>query len=77
MEYFNWGSMPHPGRNMEDNDVDSDLKCRSLALEISENFHICDILVKNVAALCPCLKSQPGAKVKRFRSIPLIKKVSK
>ena len=26
----------------------------------------CDILAKNVAAFCPCLKSQPEAKVKSF-----------
>ena len=37
----------------------------------------CDILVKNVAAFCPCLKSLPEAKVKRFRLIALKKEVSK
>jgi len=34
-------------------------------------------LVKNVAALCPCLKSLHEVKVKRFRLIPLIKEASK
>ena len=34
-------------------------------------------MVKNVAAFCPCLKSLPEAKVKRFRLIALIKEVSK
>ena len=35
-----------------------------------------DVLVKNVAAFCPCLKSLPEAKVKRFRLIALTKEVS-
>jgi len=34
------------------------------------------ILVKNMAALCPCRKSLSEAKVKRFRLIPLTKEVS-
>ena len=37
----------------------------------------CGILVKNVATFCPCLKSLPGAKVKRLRLIALTKEVSK
>ena len=55
-----------------------------LAQDISEeNFSMLprdsssDILVKNVAAFCPCPKSLPEAKVKRFRLIALTKKVSK
>jgi hypothetical protein len=35
------------------------------------------ILVKKVATFCPCLKSLPEAKVKRFILIALIKEVSK
>ena len=35
------------------------------------------ILVKNVAAFCPCPKSLPEAKVKRLRLIALTKEVSK
>ena len=55
-----------------------------LAQEVSEkkNFsmlprdHACDILVK-MAAFCPCPKSLPEAKVKRFRLISLAKEISK
>jgi hypothetical protein len=36
-----------------------------------------DILVKNVAVFCHCLKSLPEAKVKRFRLIALKMEVSK
>ena len=36
-----------------------------------------DILVKNVAVLCPCLKSLPEAKVKRFGLILLAEEISK
>ena len=39
--------------------------------------HSHDILVKNVAAFCLCLKSLPEAKVKRFGLIPLAKKILK
>jgi hypothetical protein len=35
-----------------------------------------DILVKNVAAFCPCLKSLPEAKLKRLKLIAMTKKVS-
>jgi hypothetical protein len=35
------------------------------------------ILMRNVAAFCPCLKSLPEAKVKRFILIALIEEVSK
>ena len=35
-----------------------------------------DILVKNVAGFCPCLKSLPEAKVKRFQLIALTKEIS-
>ena len=38
---------------------------------------VCDILVKNVATFCPCLKSLPEAKVKRLVLIALTKEVSK
>ena len=37
----------------------------------------CGILMKNVAAFCPCSKSVPEAKVKRIRLIALTKEVSK
>ena len=38
---------------------------------------VCGVLVKNVAAFCPFLKSLSEAKVKRFMLIALIKEVSK
>ena len=40
-----------------------------------DNFY--DILVKNVAAFCPCLKSLPEVKVKKFILITLTKEISK
>ena len=39
--------------------------------------YFCDILVKSVAAFCPCPKSVLEYKVKRFRLIALTKQVSK
>ena len=70
---------------MEDNGAKSNVDYDCLVQEISEekNFSMwprdcsCDILVKNVAAFCPCLKSLPEAKVKRFILIALTKEVSK
>ena len=38
---------------------------------------VCVILLKSVAAFCPCLKSLPHANVKRFTLIALTKEVSK
>jgi hypothetical protein len=69
---------------MEDSGAVGDLKCAALALEILEerNFimlpgdHSCNVLTKNVAAFCPCLKSLTEANVKRFRSITLTKELS-
>jgi hypothetical protein len=63
----------------------NDLNCGTLAQELSKEKHgtmfprdcSCDSLMKNMAAFCPCLKSLPGAKVKRFRLITLTKEVSK
>ena len=65
---------------------DSGTQCdlMNLTQEVSEkNFsmlprdHSCEILVINVAAFCPCLKSLPEAKVKSFGLIPLAEKISK
>ena len=39
--------------------------------------HSCDILVKKVAAFCPCTKILPEAKVKSFGLIPLAEEISK
>ena len=80
-----WGLMSHPSRNMEDFVAGSNLNCVDLAQEISKekNFRMwhkdwfCDILVKNVATFCPCLKNLPEAKVKRLVLIALTKEVSK
>ena len=66
--------MGHPSRNMEDFVAESDLNYADLAQKVSskKNFSMqprdcfCGILVKNVAAFCPCLKSLPEAKVKRL-----------
>jgi hypothetical protein len=67
---------------MEDFVAVSDLNSADLAQEISvKNFSIwprdcfCSSLVKNVAACCPCLKSLPEAKVKRFSLITVLVRV--
>ena len=70
---------------MEDRGPQSDLNCRRLTQEVSEeeNFSMlsrncsCDILVKKVAAFCPCPKNLPEAKVKNFGLIPLTEEISK
>ena len=72
MECFKWGLTGHPSRNMEEFIAESDLICADLAQEVSveNNFSMwprdcfCGILVKNVAAFYPCLKSMPKAKIK-------------
>ena len=61
--HFRQTSAGHTSRSMEDSGAEGDLNCGGLAQEVSEeNFnmlprdHSCEILVKNVAALCPCPK---------------------
>ena len=84
MECFKWELIYHPCRNMEDIGVEDGLNCADLAQDVSEekNFSMlprdCSsyIVKKNVTAFCPCLKSLPEAKVKRFRLIALTKEVS-
>jgi hypothetical protein len=83
VEYFKWGLMGYPSRNMEDFVIESNLNCADLAQEISvRNFKMwptgmfCGILVKNVATFCPCLKSLSEAGVKRLRLMALTKKKS-
>ena len=59
---------------MEDFATESDLNCADLAQEVSKekNFRVwhkdcfCGILVKNVAAFCPCLKNLPKATISIF-----------
>jgi hypothetical protein len=67
---------------MEDSVAEYGLNCADL-VSVEKNFRMCPrdcfcgILVKSVAALCPCLKSLPESKVKRFILIALTKVVSK
>ena len=71
---------------MEDSGADCDLRNDGeLTQEVSEekNFsmlprdHSCDILVKKVAAFCPCLKSLNVAKGKIFGLVSLAEEISK
>ena len=69
---------------MEDSDAKSYLNCWKFTQELSEKNvsmlprnHSWDVLVKNVAAFCPCPKSLPEAKVKSFGLIPLAEEISK
>jgi hypothetical protein len=70
---------------MEDTGAEGDLNFGNMIQEVLEENTIsmwpidyfCDILVKNVAAFCPCLKSLPEAKMKRFRLNALAKEISK
>ena len=66
--------MDHSNVNVEDIGGKGNLNCWGLAQEFSEEKnlsilprdHSCDILVMNVAAFCPCLKSLSEVKVRRF-----------
>ena len=68
---------------MEDFVAEGNMNCADLAQEVpvEKNFSMwsrdCGILVKNVAAFCPRLKSLPEAKVKRFILISLTKNSQK
>lgn len=69
---------------MEVNGAESDLNCRDPVQGISEkNFSTwpkdssCDILAKNMTALCSCLKNLLEAKVKSFVLIAFAKEISK
>jgi hypothetical protein len=65
--------------------AEMDLNCADLAQEgsVEQNFSMwprerfCGILMKNVAAFCPCLKSLPESKVKIFILIALTMEPSK
>ena len=79
--------MGHTSINMEDSGAKFDLmNCGGrLTQDVSEEKnlnmlprdHSCDILVKKVAAFCPCPKSLPEAKVKSFGLILLAEEISK
>jgi hypothetical protein len=64
VEFFKWALMSYSSRNMEDSAAQGDLNCADLAqvVSVEKNLrmwprdHFCGILVKNVAAFCPCLK---------------------
>jgi hypothetical protein len=66
--------LDHSIRNMEDIGTEGDLNCAYKAQKSSgvKKFSMwpidsfCDILVKNMAAFCLCLKILPEAKVNRF-----------
>ena len=70
-----------PSRNMEDFVTESADLAQDGSVE--KNFSMwprdcfCSILVKNVAAFCPCFKSLPVVKLQRFMLIALMKEVSK
>lgn len=82
---FKWGLVDHPRRNIEDIGAGGDLNFWGLGQEVSEEKNVnmwprdcfCDVLVKNMAAFCPCPKNLPEAKVKRFRITALAKEISK
>ena len=67
---------------MEDIGAEDDLNCAHMAQEGSVGKKVnmfsrdcfCNILVRNVAAFCHCLKNLPEAKVKRFKLIVLPRK---
>jgi hypothetical protein len=69
---------------MEDTGAVGDLNCGNLAQEVSKkNVHMLprdcsyDILAKDVAASCPCLKSLPEVKLKTFGLIMLAAEISR
>ena len=76
--------MGQTSRSIEDSAVKSYLNYEGLAQDVSEEQniniwprdHSCDILVKKLAAFCPCL-SLPETKVKSFRLIMLAEGISK
>lgn len=76
--------MGHTSKSIEDSLAGDDLIFES-QIELSEKKHFSMfprqhtyvILVKNVAAFCPCPKTQSKPKEKTFRLIALAKKISK
>ena len=74
--------MDHPGRNIKDSGAE-DVGLMAQEVSVEKNFNMwlrncfCDVLVKNMAAFCHCLKRLTKAKVKRFILITSAKEVSK
>ena len=84
MKCFKRSVMGYPSQNMKDCCYWEWFElCRPGPILSVKNFNMwprdrfCDILVKNMAAFCPCLKSRPEAKVKNLRSIEFTKEISK
>ena len=84
VECFKWVLMGHTSRSLEVFFAESNLNWADMGQEVSEeNFSMwhrdcfCSILVKNVTAFCPCLKSLSEAKVERFILTALTKEISK
>jgi len=83
VEFFKWISMGYSSRNMEDFAADSDLNTTDPARVVSVEKSLgvchrdcfCCNLIKNGTGVCPCLKSLPEAKVKRFILITLTQKL--
>ena len=67
IEVFKWDLMGHPSRNMEDLGAEHDLN-------LGEGFY--EVLVKNDAGFCTCLKSLPEAKVSRIIRLIKLKRKS-
>lgn len=61
------------------------MNCGNLAQEVSKErtfnmlpgYNFYDVLFKNLAAFCPFLGKLPGAKVKIFRLVALMREISK
>lgn len=74
--------MVHTNGNIKDSGAEVELNCGGLAQDILEN-NFCmssrecfyDILMKNMAAFCPCLKSLHEPKIKRLRLIAFTKEI--
>ena len=81
MECFNCGLVGHPIRNIEDSGAKGGLNWIGLLAQgVSMEKYVacfCDILVKNMAALCYCPKNLSEAKVKKLRLIALTNEVSR
>lgn len=66
VECFKYSLIDHPRKSTEDSDAEGNLNYEGLAQEISDkkNFSMqptdcsCDILLKIVAAFCPCPKKK-------------------
>ena len=75
--------MGHLSRSLENNSSGSNMDYGDPVQEASEGNnisnrtrnHFCDILAKNVATLCPCLKNLPEAELKSFGVISFTEEI--